>query len=285
MRDKLNATGIANRVMMCRRDDQTLTLVVVEGDDDVKLYGGLLNEARCRIQPAYGKPMVQETMTILLERGANGVVAIVDADFTRLGLGVSAFANSVFTDYHDAECMLINSPALAQVLREFGSGTTTLECVRQRLFELARVLGYFRFASQRESWRLRFDGLDLADVVDPHTMTIEALQVATVLRGHQGGRGRDGVSPPTVEAMMCAVESIKAADHPDLQICNGHDMQALLSLGLRSFWGQNLPSDVVVSRIAAALRLAFHRTYFENTSLLSDLCAWQTENTPFRVLH
>jgi Protein of unknown function (DUF4435) len=51
-------------------------------------------------------------LAILEQRGFQGVLAIVDADFDRLVPPTYQSLNLLLTDAHDLETMLIQSPAL-----------------------------------------------------------------------------------------------------------------------------------------------------------------------------
>jgi hypothetical protein len=278
MRNHLNAEGIANRIMMRRGVAIHRPFVVVEGDDDAKLYGRLLHH-QCALQSAYGKPMVVGTMSVLSSRGADGVVAVVDSDFDRIVGSLPASPHICATELHDAECMLIVSPALDHVLVEYGSETAP-DVVRQRLFELARPLGQLRFASHRLEWSVRFDDLPFEKFVDPKGMSLDTGALLEVLRSHQGGRNS---APPSKDELSAAIAGVEAQHLDDLQLCNGHDLQELLALGLRTCWAKHKPSDVTPARVASALRLAFHSTYFEANGLATQLKEWEGKNPAFNI--
>lgn len=283
MRDRIAAEAIANRVLMSRSPTTPmLTLLVVEGDDDTKLYSKLTDKERCRVQPAYGKPQLHETMAVLAKRQAQGVAAIIDADFEHID-GLAPRTSNIFvTDYHDAECMLIASPALDEVLDEYGKPEIKPADIRARLFESARIMGQCRLASNRRCWKLKFDGLDYESFVDPKSMMLNAQNMVRAIRGHQG-RQRNTITPPLESEITEAMENVRAERLPDPQLCNGHDLQALLSLGLRTAWGKNNDSDVSAARIASALRLAFNDIYFRDTNLHAALRTWENTNTPYYI--
>ena len=79
----------------------------------------MVDQTGCRIVIAHGRENLHGALRILEAAGFPGVLAIADADFSRLEDGPLPAANLLMTDLHDLECMMIASPALAKLLGEF----------------------------------------------------------------------------------------------------------------------------------------------------------------------
>src|SRR5260221_1535366 len=94
---------------------------MVEGDTDKKLYKTFVNESRCNITVAYTKSIALAALSILEQNDFPGVLVIVDTDFDALEGKVLFSPNVSYTDTHDLETMLIESPSLDKLLGEFGS--------------------------------------------------------------------------------------------------------------------------------------------------------------------
>jgi hypothetical protein len=99
-----------------QRRKARLTLVLVEGPDDVNWYGMLLDSERCAIQSCQGRDRVLHLVGILLGRIPHGILGIIDQDFSGLAGDLVAKPNVVITDSHDIGTMIVASPALEKCL-------------------------------------------------------------------------------------------------------------------------------------------------------------------------
>ncbi|MFN5871336.1 MAG: hypothetical protein ACK44G_02150, partial [Aphanizomenon sp.] len=68
------------------------------------------------------------------------------------------------------------------------------------------------------------------------------------------------------------------------QVCCGHDLVEILSLGLRKAIGTNKTVDVEANSLERNLRLAYEVAYFYKTQLYLAIRQWETNNQPFHVL-
>lgn len=76
----------------------------------------------------------------------------------------------------------------------------------------------------------------------------------------------------------------KRGCHDPWQICCGHDLVQILSVGLRKTIGSNNAKDIEPNILERSLRLAYEEAYFHDTQLYLDICTWENENQPFIVL-
>lgn len=104
---------------------------------------------------AHGKPKVIEAILELDRTGFRGALGIVDADFMALEQQESPSPNVLVTDLHDAECMMLASPALEHLLRELvdekqvDSFKERVGSVVDHLLSSGKATGYLRWASAR----------------------------------------------------------------------------------------------------------------------------------------
>jgi hypothetical protein len=115
--------AVATKIVMMRNypGNVSLAFLIVEGTTDKNLYQTYVNTTTCQIIPADGRDNVKNLLTILERESFKGVLAIVDADFDVLEEQAPHSPHLLFTDTHDLETMLIQSPALEKVLAELGS--------------------------------------------------------------------------------------------------------------------------------------------------------------------
>jgi len=76
----------------------------------------------------------------------------------------------------------------------------------------------------------------------------------------------------------------KSDSHDPWQICCGHDLVEILSLGLHRAIGSAKTSDVESHSLERSLRLAYEETYFCKTQMYLSICSWESKNQPFKVL-
>ena len=164
----LTARELANEIRMTRSLFAD-SFLIVEGRDDKLFMDGYISPENCRIVVAIGKQNVCDAIGILDDDGFDGALGMVDADFDRVEGIPDRSRNLVMPECHDLVTMLVRSPALARVLREFGSqdkldsfGKSVLDA----LIEIALPIGYLRLHSLRDDLNLRFRGLDYARWID-----------------------------------------------------------------------------------------------------------------------
>ena len=118
------------------------TFVLVEGDDDKKLYKHFFNETYSEIEVMNGSHFVAQGL-IDLKNAQFLVVGIRDADFMHLENTPSPLPNLFLTDFHDAEMLMAaNDSAFAKIAGEYQIEKTGL---REKLLHSIRFLAYFRW--------------------------------------------------------------------------------------------------------------------------------------------
>lgn len=278
MREHIRASAVANRVRMLPHAGAFL---LVEGWDDARLYGAFVDRSSCKLIIAHGKPNALDAVASLRANGPRAVLAILDADFMILEGAVPVDPAVLLTDLHDLEAMLVASPALERVLQEYGhaeEGAQTTHAVRLRLIDLGRPLGYLRWLSHRERLGLLFDGMSFDRFVNVKTLELRRDSLLAELQTRSRKGALDG------DDIWTRVEALARDEHDPWHVCCGHDLVALLALGLRRVWGTNLDAAVPADGLERSLRLAYQATDFGGTQLYARLRAWEATNPPYRVL-
>lgn len=282
------AVNIANSIRMKRSQNPTRTDLIVEGEDDKAFFGRYTDPKACHITVAHGKLKVIEIILELDKRGFHGTLGIVDADFDVLEQRELPSPNLIATDLHDAECMMLASPALDHLLRELGDEALRGSFEKQRgtvveqLLTMGREIGYLRWASARNQWSLKFEELDFKKFVREKEFSFELRLLFEALRSHQGGRRAGPV--PSVDEMQAGVDALRAPTHAPWHVCCGHDLVEFLSIGLRKVLGKHTEASVGRALLERQLRLAYEEGYFRHTVLYVRIRQWEEKNSPFRVL-
>jgi hypothetical protein len=285
MRDDIAAVDIANEIRMAR-DVFSGTFLIVEGETaDLRLYGYYINRTLCRIIPSHGsdnKDNAIQALAILEGDGFAGVLAIVDADFWRLE-GIQPDSPNLFiTDTHDLETMVLKSPALEKLLIEYGSKgkieklTQNLgKTVCQILLDAGSPIGYLRLVSRLQSLSLCFRGLTFSRFVDDRELTLEVSKLVEQVKNKSQGLDLDA------NVLVKAMANVADDDHDLWDVCCGHDLVGILSLGLRKALGSHKANDVKRETLEKFLRAAYEVSYFIETRLCQSLKDWEARNRPF----
>lgn len=284
MREHLRGVSIANRIRMARAAHAG-SFLIVEGEDDKKLFQQLIGAVACRVQIAHGKPNLLAALDILDSDGFPGVLAIADADCCRLDCMAPQSPNLLWTDTHDLETLLILSPAFERLLIELGDDAKLQawradhgQDLRGVLLAAGAPIGYLRWLSAGEDLGWLFDDLPVEQVLIRGTLTVDWAALLAVLQG----RSRQGSL--VAEEIWARIEILERLTPDPWQICCGHDLVRILSHALCRLLGSNKESDVTPARLEMALRLAYTQADFQRTSLRAEIAAWEQRSSPFAVL-
>ncbi|MDB9312411.1 DUF4435 domain-containing protein [Spirulina sp. CS-785/01] len=280
MREYLTPDRDANQIRM-RRSSFLGTFLLVEGDTDKKFYYNLINRDLCQVVTLSGKPSSKERVIVVLrilnQDNFQGVLAIVDADFDHLLDSPVSWPNLFRTDTHDLETLLIQSPALEKVLIELGSEEKIKQFsqdIRETLLNAGLSLGYLRWISQQDGLNLTFNGLKFNKFINDKSLAINENDLIKAVKNKSQ---QPDLSNPQLQEQLT---TFKNNTHDPWQVCCGHDLVEILSLGLRKTLGTN--NKVEPEKVEISLRLAYEAVYFQDTTLYADICQWETDHPPFR---
>jgi ribosomal protein L13E len=296
MREAITASYEATEIRMLRSTFSG-TFLLVEGNSDETFYKNFVDRSTCRLRVTGGKQRAIDILQILNNETAPngskfaGILAIVDADFDRLESSPHQSPNLLRTDTHDLETMILQSPALDKLLAIYCSDDKLKEFgrdVRTTLLEAGMSIGYFLWLSTSENLNLTFDGIKFKEFIDDKTLQINELKLINEVKNKSQPTAKSALSDPTEIQKRIAAK--KKDDHDPWQVCRGHDLVEILSIGLRKALGSNKAIDVEArsderkSTLENQLMLAYEVAYFLKTQLHQGIMAWESNNQPFRVL-
>ena len=287
MRELLGAHDVANTVRMARSQFPGAFVLVEGAGSDLRFYNKVIDRQNARSAPAHSKENLYDAILTLEQEAFPGILGIADADRDRLLNKPAPSPNILLTDSADLESMLILSPALEKVLLELGSESKIQDLqlersgtVRDMLFTTARPLGALRLISERENLNLKFQGLRYDRFVDKDLL-IDTKRLLETLRSRSSNAANHDWQN-VAEQMNVIVNDPRV---PSSELCNGHDLVAILGIGLTRIWGSRKAADLHVERLESLLRVAYERRDFANTGLYSEMVAWQDNNPLFRICH
>lgn len=260
------------------------SFLIVEGSSDSKLLKKFIDGNLCHLVVALGYDNAVGTIAILESQPFPGALCLVDADFSRI-LGEDRSADNVIvTDAHDLEAVMIRSAALTKLLVEKGSQDkiaafegargATLQPI---LLAEASKMGALRLCSREHEWKLDFRNVDFG-FVDKSTLKLDLTELVRKILARSL---KDELGQVHVYE---SVNSKLAAGHNQWDLCNGHDMTAILAKGLRKPLGSVDGNEAKPEKVSSWLRLAFDLQDFQETSIHADIVDWEGRNGPYKVL-
>jgi len=281
--ENLGINTIANSILMRRSSGSFKgTFVIVEGRSDKLVYEELFDEVNYTFIVSEGKEKAIEIIEILDKANDfRGALAIIDADFSKLEGQATSSLNIILTDEHDLETMLIKSPAFDKLIKELGSENKIRQFnqdIREFLISEGKKLGCLRWLSIKEDLCLRFEDLSFNKFIDKESLKIDSKKLVTTVKNHSQ---KPGLSELDILNSLDGL--IDNAPDP-WQVCCGHDLICIISIGLTKAWGTKNPNEVQIELLQRELRLAYEKSYFLNTQLYLLLQEWEKNNIPYKIL-
>ena len=284
MKQYITPQYIADTIRMFR-SQHSGSFLILEGQTDKNFYHNLIDKEQCKIITAdfagkvnNNRVYVIETIAILDRDNFTGALAIIDADFERLEGNLPTSKNILLTDSHDLETMILQSPALDKLLTEYGSEEKLQKLqesskdVREILIEAGLAIGYLRWLSLKQNLALKFEGLSFSKFIDKDTLAISASQLIKTVKNQSQKLGLDE------QQIQNRLDSLKSNEHNPWDVCCGHDLICILSLGLWKLFGSCNSKQVESDVIEKNLRLAYERSHFIQTQLYTAIKEWENVN-------
>ena len=283
MRELLKAHAIANAIRM-KRALFDGAFVIVEGQNDKRVYGLVTDSETCAFEIAHGRDNVVQCVQILNGDGFEGALGIIDADFDHI-VGAKTVERNLFrTDLHDLDCMIVDSSALDRVLEEFGSEerianfTADNPVIARRLAMNTSTLGCLRLISRKDGLNLKFVGLKFARFIRTNDLTID---VSKMVREVINNSQMHHLNTDDLEA---SVSDETQKGHDCWQISSGHDIVEVLSIAFRTKFSGKNSGSVSSEVLSRSLRLAYEANFFKETRLYSALVEWEKKNINYPIL-
>lgn len=279
MREQITPDRIANSIRLLRSDHEGVFLIV-EGHSDKLIYERLVNKQEVRITIASGKNNAIKALSILEKENFCRVVAVIDADFSRIEQQISDSNNLFLTDEHDLEMMLIKSAAFDKLLKERGSEEKIAafsKDIRETLLKLGQEIGKLRLLSLRNELDLKFEGLKFGKFIDKKNLSIDIDKLIISIKNHSQKLSLDE------QQIKQYLSVISDENHDPWQLCCGHDFISILAIALCKVLGTWNANDVKKEDWERELRLAYELSYFYQTQIYQLMVNWQSNNHPYQI--
>ncbi|MCZ8039850.1 MAG: DUF4435 domain-containing protein [Microcystis sp. LE17-20A] len=253
---------------------------MVEGHSDKLIYERLVNKQEVRVTIASGKNNAIKALSILEKENFCGVVAVIDADFSRIEQQIPDSNNLFLTDEHDLEMMLIKSAAFDKLLKERGSEEKIAafsKDIRETLLKLGQEIGKLRLLSLRNELNLKFEGLNFSKFIDKKNLSIDIDKLIISIKNHSQKLSLDE------QQIKQDLSVISDENHDPWQLCCGHDFISILAIALWKVLGTRNANDVKKEDLERELRLAYELSYFYQTQIYQLMVNWQSNNHPYQI--
>jgi hypothetical protein len=177
--------------------------------------------------------------------------------------------------------MLIRSSALDRVLVEFGSREKIESFgrdIRDVLIAAAIPIGCLRLHSKQTELSLRFQGLNYSNCINEPSLEINCSALIDAVKN------RSQRPELSSDELDIAIRTLESLEYDPWQICSGHDLVWILSVGLRRILGTNSAAAVSDEVLRRSLRLAYHDNEFSNSQLAARFREWEVRNPGYRIL-
>lgn len=244
--------------------------VLVEGEDDGKIYPKFFDASKAKVEYVNGKTSLIEALEILTQE-TKQVVGIADADFLHLNKLYPRVKNLFYTDYHDIEMTMLSFEDVRNNLLTEYQLQDKQQIIWQNVLEEASYIGYIRWYNDINDNKINFSGIGygkIADLVDEKLKLQKPLLLDEL---NQRSPNKERIL--TDETVNTFIETNSTDD--SMNLCSGHDVAAFLSLIIGS---RTTPKGV-----ETALRLSFNIQHFSKTKLYKQLQEWQNQNS-FQII-
>jgi hypothetical protein len=249
------------------------TVVIVEGDSDVRFFRDIINYSWVKIESIDGKKELIKLMKALSPEFPEKILGICDADHDRLIEGVeNRELYSVYvTDHHDAEIMMLSSPALTSFISEYATPKQFEEAQAKTLesaLSAANVIGTLRWINTELNLNLKFKGLNFGEFISADGFSV-SVNISTLI-DLLIQRSDNIPEEVTQKFILTRLEDYLKREACKLQVCCGHDASNIIAILFRQR-ELSLEPNMDHRKVESALRLSYQQEYFRSTALFEKI--------------
>jgi hypothetical protein len=276
MQKLLTPDDIANTARMLRAQHRE-AILILEGSTDLRLLRRFIDNTTSLIVFSHDKDKSINAIFLLDNENFEGAMAIIDKDFDEMDNISINSVNILFTDSHDFETMIVESPALEKVLIEYGSDKKLAKQwpnIRSSLLKAALPLGYVRWLSHSKyKIGLDFDKLNYSNFIEPKSYSCNISALITILISRSRGAK---ISAKAWETEIS--DLLHMAQYNPWHVCCGHDLVAILTYGLKKMFGNRRSKYIEADVIDSALRVGYELSYFVKSNLYLSIRNWEIKS-------
>ena len=156
--------------------------------------------------------------------------------------------------------------------------------VRKALLDAGLPVGYFRWMSspKMDNLLLNFSDLRFSAVI-----IVQGKTLSTDIDSLIGEvkTGSHNTMPPRHEIKRKLLALVKSNRYDPWQVCSGHDLVHILTIGLREAFGGRSARKITNEVVDRIIRIAYTFAEFSRTELYASIKEWEKKNTGYKVLN
>ena len=239
-------------------------LVVVEGNDDKKVYGRLFDKEKVDIFPLGGCCHYETMLTTLNPEYYPRFAVIKDADFEHIVGYEYTFPNLFRTDTHDAETMMMTDTFYESFKMEFLDGDDDL-AEMMKVHDEMMPLSWLKLACKELNKKVNFGTFSLYNFYKGDA----AVDVEACRKVLNKIPENASIGIPTDSDIDEIKKKYGVIDKNLLN--NGHDLCDGFAYKYKALGKKN---EIKIDALEKVLRTAFTMIQFQHTKLYSDMVAW-----------
>lgn len=257
--------------------------IAIEGETDELVLKQFIRCDEFRFTPRHNYKNVLEIVAKANENNNSFLLGIIDKDFHTItsytGHKFGCIPNIVYTDYHDIEMSLFESPAFDKYIRVFGSVEKLKKVpdVKGCIYSIAEVIGALRLVSIEEDLKLKFEGLESNSYLDWRDPQIDIIQLLKVVTQRTQTTSKQKLSI-TNEELALKIQDVMKRKLDRTLLCNGHDVLETLCFCMRSKFATKSSNELCEETVFRELLLAFTIEDFMRTNMAQAIQTWSQSN-------
>ena len=259
IKDHMTQEDTISEIRLMLGHNKQRVCVVVEGEDDQKIFGHLLTGNVDLFVSYAPKRGIEEIVTQHFPREKR-VIGIRDKDYCQRAISKRVF----FCDYCCLEMMIIsNDSCFERLYCDYYRGQASAQELRIHCLKHLECLSKIRLFNERNRWNLRLSGINPGGLYKKSETEMEELILSEI--------NTQNLSNIMDEERVLEYKSLPvcSALKEYLEITNGHDFVHLFS--------KVCPSHPSIKAISSTMRGTFGQYEFSHTQLYSNLHTYQEQ--------
>ncbi len=276
----MDERDIAQEVVMERMVHKG-SFLVLEGKTDIKRFRSYVDKNRCSMVNCQSVTKAVGAMQCLEKRKFPGVLAIVDADFTRIqGLDRSK-DDIVVSEFHDLDLDWIKTGALEKYLSEVADETKVAskggcEGISESIHATLRPISAGKLLNRRKVFKFKTSGINVGKIYTSGVDLCKTFAKELASEGYVDGS--------QVDWIVSEIRNEMTKQKDDWQMTNGHDFCGALGAMLQSEIGKKKIPQTYASEVEGHIRLAFNWEDFQSLKIYSDIVDWENKNEGYKIV-
>lgn len=283
------------------------SFVIVEGGLDRRVYRKILDDRnRCIIlaHPEIGRELIRSAFP-LNDDYRSRTLGIIDRDFDYALPGRSYEEGLIVTPTHDVETLVLSTPAFDNLLEEIidpdtraafekTNGVPTIMAILRaaRLIGLLRLYNAQIFDPERRGLNFKAEGtgrIPYEDYVGTRnfSLSFDGLIDWLFYNTDHPFFKRETEASALKASILAGVAALDETYSDDWLVCQGHDLVALIALGLKEHFGNRAEDmKMIIEELGSRMtsRSVLKPEYLHGCPIGDRIHEWEEAHPPFRVL-